>query len=167
MPGPVDRVWALLEDGPRPLEVLGAERVCEVEFEGKRGQVTERCVESEPLRRIGWQLVDDSLGFGRLFTDLGFSFALEPRGHGATLVRNESYYQPRSLLARLLSIMFIRPGRASAPCVKQLSLARRTSRVHVASVSDVGVCARATTWCLARVAHPDQVGGDTPAEACK
>src|SRR5262247_2517285 len=84
-----DRIWALLEDGPRltewmpivktttgQVEVLGAERTCAVEFEGKRGRVTERCVEHDQRRRIAWQLVDDTLGFGRLFAELGFSFTL-------------------------------------------------------------------------------------------
>jgi uncharacterized protein YndB with AHSA1/START domain len=118
---PPERVWALLEDGPRltewmpivkattgQLEVLGAERTCEVDFEGKRGQVTERCVEYEPQRRIAWRLVDDSLGFGRLFADLGFSFTLEPRGGRTTLIRNASYHRPRSVLARLLSVLVMR-----------------------------------------------------------
>jgi uncharacterized protein YndB with AHSA1/START domain len=118
---PPDRIWALLEDGPRltewmpivktttgHVEVLGAQRTCAVEFEGKRGQVTERCVEHEPLRRFAWQLVDDSLGFSRLFTELGFSFTLEPRANGSTLIRNETYYRPRTLLAQLLSWLVLR-----------------------------------------------------------
>jgi uncharacterized protein YndB with AHSA1/START domain len=118
---PAERVWALLKDGPRlpewmpivkatngDVERLGAERTCQVEFGGKRGQVTERCVEHEPMRRIAWRLVDDSLGFGRLFADLGFSFTLEARSDGTTLVRNESYYRPRSPIARALSIVMMR-----------------------------------------------------------
>jgi uncharacterized membrane protein len=118
---PAETIWALLEDGPRlpewmpivkattgAVEVLDAERTCEVEFEGKRGTVRERCVEYEVRRRIAWQLVDDTLGFGRLFDNLGFSFTLEPRSDGTTLVRNDSYYQPRNLLATLLSVVMMR-----------------------------------------------------------
>src|SRR5437667_4953304 len=118
---PPERIWALLEDGPRltewmpivqtttgHVEVLGAERTCTVDFEGKRGHVTERCVEHEPLRRIAWQLVDDSLGFGRLLVEFGFSFTLEPRDDGTTVVRNETYYRPRSMLARLVSLLVLR-----------------------------------------------------------
>jgi uncharacterized protein YndB with AHSA1/START domain len=118
---PPERIWALLADGPRltewmpivktttaHVEVLGAERTCAVEFEGKRGRVTERCVEHEPSRRIAWQLVDDSLGFGRLFTELGFSFTLEPGADGSTLIRNETYYRPRSMLGRLVSLLVLR-----------------------------------------------------------
>ena len=118
---PPERVWALLEDGPRltewmpivkattgQVEMLGAERTCEVEFEGKRGQVTEQCVECEPPRHIAWRLVDDSLGFQRLFADLAFSFTLEPRGGRTTLIRNETYYRPRSVLAQLLSLLVMR-----------------------------------------------------------
>jgi uncharacterized protein YndB with AHSA1/START domain len=118
---PPERIWALLEDGPRltewmpivktttgHVEVLGAERTCAVEFEGKHGQVIERCVEHEPLRRIAWQLVDDSLGFGRLLAEFGFSFTLEPRDDGSTLIRNETYYRPRSMLARLVSLLVLR-----------------------------------------------------------
>jgi len=118
---PPERIWALLEDGPRlpewmpivkattgHVEVLGAERTCAVEFEGKHGHVTERCVENEPLRRIAWQLVDDSLGCGRLVAELGFSFTLEPRDDGTTLIRNETYYRPRSILGRLVSLLALR-----------------------------------------------------------
>jgi uncharacterized protein YndB with AHSA1/START domain len=118
---PVERVWALLVDGPRLLEwmpivkgtnaeveVLGAERTCQVEFQGKRGEVTEQCVEYESLRHIAWRLVNDSLGFGRLFDDLGFSFTLEARSDGMTLVCNESYYRPRSVVAQVLSLVVMR-----------------------------------------------------------
>jgi len=118
---PAERIWALLEEGPRlpewmpivktttgALEVLDAERTCEVEFEGKRGTVRERCVEYDARRRIAWRLVADTLGFGRLFDDMGFSFTLEPRSDGTTLVRNASYYRPRNLLATMLSVVVMR-----------------------------------------------------------
>jgi uncharacterized protein YndB with AHSA1/START domain len=153
---PKERVWALLVDGPRlpewmpivkattgQLEVLGAERACEVEFEGKRGSVKERCVEHEPLHQISWQLVDDSLGFGRMFADLGFSFILESRGDGSTLVRNESYYRPRSILAGLLSLMLMRRkfGGIRRTALDNL---RRLSQSS-APVTDVSVLVRDVT----------------------
>jgi uncharacterized membrane protein len=145
MRAPVERIWALLEDGPRlpewmpivksttgEVEVLDAERTCQVEVEGKRGSVTERCVEHDPYVRIAWRLVDDSLGFGRLLDDFGFSFTLEPLADGSTRVRNETYYRPRSLVARLLSMLVLRRKFRGIRLVALANLRRLSTASHVA-----------------------------------
>ncbi len=119
-----EKIWALLEDSTRlpewaklvkrptrttgKLEVLGAVRECDVEFDGKPGRVVERCVEYDRHRRIGWLMVEDSLGFSRMLSDLGFDFVLEPTGQGETRVLNTTYYRPKGLLAKLLSALVMR-----------------------------------------------------------
>lgn len=43
-----------------------------------------------------------------MFADLGFSFALERIDERRTLVRNESFYRPLNLMARVMSALMIR-----------------------------------------------------------
>lgn len=121
-----ERIWALLEDGDRLTEwafmvksttggreKLGAVRHCDVEFAGKHGTISERCIEHEPHTRIAWEMVEDSLGFAKMFADMGFGFTLVPDARGRTLVRNESFYCPRTLVARVLNAVMMRRRFAS------------------------------------------------------
>jgi len=152
---PVERIWALLEDGRRlpewmpivksttgEVEVLDAERTCEVEFQGKRGSVTERCVEHDPYVRIAWRLVDDSLGFGRLLDDFGFSFTLEPLADSSTRVRNDTYYRPRSLFARFLSMLVMRRKFRGIRLVALTNLRRLSTPSHVDAPRQVALVTR-------------------------
>lgn len=114
-------IWQVLEDGDRLTEWAfmvkkttggrerpGAVRHCEVEFGGRPGRITETCVEHVAGERIAWRMTEDSFGFGKRFDDMGFSFDLKPLPDGRTLVRNESFYRPRSLSARALSALVMR-----------------------------------------------------------
>jgi len=118
---PPDRIWDILEDGPRlpewmPIvkrktgqrEIMGAERSCEVEFGSKAGRVVERCVESVPRQRIAWRMEEDTFGFSRMLADIGFSFTLDPQDDGTTLLRNESYYRPKTLASRIMSALMMK-----------------------------------------------------------
>ncbi len=109
-------IWRILEDGTclpswMPMvktttgthEVLGAERTCEVEMEGRKGRSLERCIESVPQKRIAWAMVEDTFGFNRFLSDFSFSSTLEALGPAATLVRNDTYYRPKGVLAWLMS----------------------------------------------------------------
>ncbi|HEY3234391.1 MAG TPA: SRPBCC family protein, partial [Polyangiaceae bacterium] len=89
-------------------ESLGAVRRCDVEFDGRPGKVAERCAEFVPGERIAWVMIDDSFGFGKMFADMGFSFTLETLDERRTLIRNESFYRPRNLMARLMSALMMR-----------------------------------------------------------
>src|SRR6266540_6354298 len=89
------RIWAVLEDSsnvprymravqtidvaPGSRERVGATRTCQVEMEGRRGEVVERCVELVPNQRLTHVCDRDDFGFSRLFDDFGFTFVLEPR----------------------------------------------------------------------------------------
>jgi uncharacterized protein YndB with AHSA1/START domain len=134
---PVATVWALLEDGSRlvewmPLvkqtdatrEVVGAVRHCRVAFGSRTGEVVERCVESVPERRIMWRVESETLGFSRHFADFGFGFILEPHGRAATLVRTESYYQPKGIIASLLNQLLLRRKYRAVRCSALAGLKR-------------------------------------------
>jgi uncharacterized protein YndB with AHSA1/START domain len=115
------RIWEILVDGARlpewasmvkhttgGRECVDAVRHCEVEFDGRPGRVTERCVEFVDRRRIAWVMTADSFGFGKMFIDMGFGFTLEPAEGGATRLRNDTFYQPRNLLASIMSRLMMR-----------------------------------------------------------
>lgn len=117
---PPHRVFAILDDARRlpewtsvistsgNRETVGAVRECEVDLDGKRGSVVERCIEANPPRRIAWAMEQDTFGFSRLVSDFGFSFTLERAGDGATRVRNETYYRPRGIFSAAMNTLVMR-----------------------------------------------------------
>ena len=97
-----------VDKAPGSREHVGATRICQSEMQGKRGEVVERCVELIPNQRISHVMERDAFGFSRLFEDFGFTFVLEPKGDGRTLVRLEGFYQEKSLRSRLLNTLVIK-----------------------------------------------------------
>jgi uncharacterized protein YndB with AHSA1/START domain len=89
-------------------EGVGMTRRCNVELGGRRGTMTERCVEFVPDRRAGYVVDDDTLGFTRMLVDYGFTITLEPRSDRATALRIDTYYTPRSALYTLLNRLVLR-----------------------------------------------------------
>jgi uncharacterized protein YndB with AHSA1/START domain len=89
-------------------EQAGSVRRCEVAMGGRRGYMVERCLESVSERRLRHAVDDDSLGLTKMFRDYSFTLELESRGQGATLVTCESFYEPRTTLARLMNALFMR-----------------------------------------------------------
>jgi uncharacterized protein YndB with AHSA1/START domain len=125
---PPSRVWEVLEDAsylPEWVSVVermtehdahereGSLRRCEVAIGGRRGYMVERCLESIPERRLRHAVEDDSLGFTKMFRDYSFTLELEPRGENATLVTCQSFYEPRSVLARVMNALVMRRRFAS------------------------------------------------------
>jgi uncharacterized protein YndB with AHSA1/START domain len=94
-----------VSDGP---EGVGTTRLCRVEFGGREGTMTERCVEFEPPQRAGYVVDDDSLGFGRMFADYGFTISIEEAPDGSSIARTETYYTPRNPLFSLLNALIMR-----------------------------------------------------------
>jgi hypothetical protein len=86
---------------------VGTSRTCRVDFHGRTGTMTERCVDFDPQRRAGYVVVDDSLGFSRLLRDYGFTMTLDDGPVGCSL-RIDTYYTPRSLVAHLMNRVFLR-----------------------------------------------------------
>jgi hypothetical protein len=89
-------------------EGVGMTRLCNVEFGGRTGTMTERCVEFIPTRRASYVVDDDTLGFKRMLLDYGFTITLDPRSDRATGLRIDTYYTPRNPLYALLNGLVLR-----------------------------------------------------------
>lgn len=89
-------------------EQVGASRRCQVELEGKQGEVVERCIELEQNTRISFLVERDTFGFSKMFEDFGFSFLLHPTDNGHTQVTIEGFYREKNLLARLMNALLMR-----------------------------------------------------------
>jgi len=89
-------------------EVSGSIRECEVSFAGKEGQVTEKCIDCVPNKRIAWLLVKDTLGFNKMLEDFSFSFELIEKGENKTLVVNESFFKPKNFMAKIMVWLMIK-----------------------------------------------------------
>jgi hypothetical protein len=89
-------------------EGVGMTRQCSVEFGGRTGTMTERCVEFLPSRRAGYVVDDDTLGFHRMLVDYGFAITLDPRSDRTTALRIDTYYTPRNPLYALLNRLVLR-----------------------------------------------------------
>jgi uncharacterized protein YndB with AHSA1/START domain len=150
---PRDRVWAVVADsrllaewappvkavtdisgGP---EGVGTTRVCEVEFGGRAGTMTERCVEFEPPRRAAYEVEEDSLGFGRMFADYGFTMTIEDAADGSSIARTDTYYTPRNRVFWLLNVLFMR-RRFASTVDELLSGLKRSSEMRLGKRSGVG-----------------------------
>ena len=94
-------------------EGVGTTRVCEVDFAGRPGTMTERCVEFDPPRRAGYVVDEDSLGFGKMFADYGFTVTIEERPNGSSIAQTDTYYTPRNPLYWLMNAMMMRRKFAS------------------------------------------------------
>lgn len=108
-----DRVWRVLEDstclsqwatmvkettGVR--ETVGARRTCQVEWEGRKDEVVERCTEAAPDHRISWVMERGMML--KMFSKVAFGFELDPRDTRATLVRMHYSYEPKNVFVSLM-----------------------------------------------------------------
>lgn len=114
-----EQVWDVLADStllPRwaPMvksttgktERAGSVRACQVEWDGRKDEVVERCIEAIPPEKIAW--VMERGGMTKLFSRIQFGFALEPRDGNGTLLRLEFLYEPRNVVARLMYALMMR-----------------------------------------------------------
>lgn len=114
-----EQIWAILEDStllPRwaPMvkhttgrtESVGSTRTCQVEWNGRKDVVVERCVEAVPNHKIAWVMEQGMMT--RMFSKISFWYVLEPKDHNATLLRLGFLYQPRHILARLMYALMMK-----------------------------------------------------------
>lgn len=114
-------VWSVLIDGTKlsswmPIvkhttgstESMNAVRSCDVNFNGKNGKVSERCVLFEKHKNIGWEMEQDTFGFSKMFSHFGFSFELVPINETSTKVINKGYGNPRNILASLMNFFMMK-----------------------------------------------------------
>jgi uncharacterized protein YndB with AHSA1/START domain len=89
-------------------EGVGLTRRCNVEFAGRAGSITERCVEYVSESRIGYLVIEDTLGFNRMFADYGFTVTLTPRPPSGTTLRIDTNYTPRNAAFALINRLLIK-----------------------------------------------------------
>lgn len=114
-----EQIWKILEDStllPQwapmvksttgKIERAGSIRTCQVEWEGRKDEVAERCTEAIPNKKIAWAMERGMMT--KMFSKIQFGFTLEPKEGGATLIRLGFLYEPRNLLARLMYSLMMR-----------------------------------------------------------
>ncbi len=78
----------------------GSVRTCQVEWEGRKDHVVERCVEAVPGKRIAWVMEQGMMT--KMFSKISFGFDLESKDDNTTLLRLGFLYEPKHILARLM-----------------------------------------------------------------
>lgn len=114
-----ERIWAILEDStllPQwapmvksttgKIERAGSVRTCQVEWEGRKDEVVERCIEAVPNEKVAWVMEQGMMT--KMFSKIQFGFALEPRGSNATSLQFGFLYEPKNFLARLMYSLMMR-----------------------------------------------------------
>lgn len=114
-----ERIWAILEDSTllpqwAPMvksttgktERVGSVRTCQVEWEGRKDQVVERCIEAIPNKKIAWVMEQGMMT--KMFSKINFWFILEPHDGNATVLKLGFLYEPKHLLARLMYSLMMR-----------------------------------------------------------
>ena len=117
----VEKIWNVLIDGKvlsewmtivkhttSKIESLNAVRSCEVEMNGKKGQVSEKCILFNEKKEIGWLMLTDEFGIGKMFENYSFSFELIPIDNNTTKVINRGYADPKNLVAKLMNAIMIK-----------------------------------------------------------
>lgn len=117
----VDKVWDILVDGTvlskwmkivkntsSITESLNAVRSCDVEMNGKKGKVSEKCVLYDEKKEIGWEMLSDEFGISKMFDSYSFSFELLPEGQGQTKLINRGYANPKNTLAKLMNTLMMK-----------------------------------------------------------
>ena len=118
---PKEKIWDVLINGEvlsqwMPIvkhttsktECLNAERSCDVELNGKKGKVMEKCVLFNEGHEIGWEMVNDEFGFDKMFANYGFSFELIPISGSTTKVINRGFGDPRNWIAKTMNVLMLR-----------------------------------------------------------
>ncbi|MBN4081233.1 SRPBCC family protein [Caldithrix abyssi] len=117
----VEKIWNILIDGTvlstwmpivkhttSGVESLNAERSCDVEMNGKKGKVKEKCVLFNEKKEIGWLMLTDEFGIGKMFANYSFSFELVPISHNKTKVINKGYADPKNLFAKIINAVMLK-----------------------------------------------------------
>jgi len=81
----------------------GETRTCEMENKGRKGTMTERLIELVPEKRTVWTIENDTMGMKKMLSGTKFCFSLEKLGDNKTKLINESYYQPITLMAKIMN----------------------------------------------------------------
>jgi uncharacterized protein YndB with AHSA1/START domain len=121
---PVEKVWEATQDltlipkyhpDVRSVEfVSGAtRRAVGIEYkcivpEGRKGWCVERVIENIPNQKMSVAFPEDSWGLSKMFDDFLTELTFAPEVGGATRVRLEAFYVPKSLKVRVMNALVMR-----------------------------------------------------------
>ncbi len=113
---PVNKVWGIITDinllpkvnpgvisAKGTMDKQGETRTCEMDNKGRKGIMTERLIELIPEKKTVWTIEEDTMGMKKMLSNTRFCFYLEKAGDNKTRIINESYYQPNTLMAKIMN----------------------------------------------------------------
>ncbi|TMI82368.1 MAG: hypothetical protein E6H10_09815 [Bacteroidetes bacterium] len=118
---PISTVWAIITDinllhkiNPGVIKATGRMdkqgeiRTCEMDNRGRKGTMTEKLIELVPEKKTVWAIENDTMGMSKMLKDPRFCFYLEKLGDNKTKIINESYYQPASLMVKIMNALMMK-----------------------------------------------------------
>ncbi len=118
---PIGNVWSIITDinlldkvnpgvikATGRMDKQGETRTCEMDNKGRKGTMTERLIELVPEQKTVWTIESDSMGMKKMLKDTKFCFHLEKLSDNKTRVINESYYQPITLMAKIMNALMMK-----------------------------------------------------------
>lgn len=90
------------------MDKQGETRTCEMTNNGRKGTMTERLAELVFEKKTVWVIENDSMGMGKMLRDPRFCFYLEKVDENQTRLINESYYEPSTLVVKILNALMMR-----------------------------------------------------------
>jgi uncharacterized protein YndB with AHSA1/START domain len=118
---PISTVWAIITDidllhkvnpgvikATGRMDKQGETRTCEMDNSGRKGTMTEKLIELVPEKKTVWAIESDTMGMSKMLKDPRFCFYLENLGDNKTKIINESYYQPATLMAKIMNALMMK-----------------------------------------------------------
>ena len=118
---PVSSIWSVITDinllhkinpgvvrATGRMDKLRETRTCEIDNKKRKGTMTERLIDFVPEKTTVWTIESDTMGMSKMLKETRFCFTLEKVGDAKTKVIAETYYQPATLIARIMNSLMMR-----------------------------------------------------------
>jgi hypothetical protein len=118
---PVSNIWAIITDinilhkiypgviqATGRMDKQGETRTCEMNNKGRKGSMTEKLVELVPEKKTVWAIESDTMGMSKMLKEPRFCFYLEKIDDNKTKIINESYYEPATLMAKIMNALMMK-----------------------------------------------------------
>lgn len=118
---PISSVWAIITDinqldkinpgvitAKGRMDKQGETRTCEMNNNGRKGTMTEKLVELVHEKKTVWSIENDTMGMKKMLSGTRFCFYLEKLGENQTKIINESYYQPVTIMAKIMNALMMK-----------------------------------------------------------
>lgn len=118
---PISNIWAIITDitilhkinpgvvkANGSMNKLGGTRTCEMDNKGRKGSMTEKLVELVPEKKTVWTIESDTMGMSKMLKGTRFCFYLEKLDDNRTKIVNESYYEPATLMAKIMNAVMMK-----------------------------------------------------------